>query len=186
MREGELRRVLKTAAAIVEGLEGRGMARRGARAGRSAEGSPTTGVQERKSVKEISITESALAHEFPGRSEHSERGGNGRQPSYTSLPPAETIPAGYAGTTPGLRMALPDDGVLGECLRRYGLVPAWPDVQRRLLPEHLPDDVALKAVQDAERAEMKRLRQELPTAAYRVPGRRGPPVRGRLRRAGPN
>jgi hypothetical protein len=51
-------------------------------------------------------------------------------------------------------------------------VPSWQEVQR-LYPEYLPDDAALKAAEDAERGEMKRLRQELPTAAYRVPGRRG-------------
>src|SRR5215207_8768820 len=64
-------------------------------------------------------------------------------------------------------------GVLGECLRRYGLVPAWPDVQR-LLPEYLPDAVALKTVQDAERDTLARLRADLVQASYRVPGRRGP------------
>jgi hypothetical protein len=92
---------------------------------------------------------------------------------YTSLPPAETIRQALA-EHPGLRAAPPEGGVLALCLERYGVVPAWPDVQR-LLPEYLPDAVALKAVQDAERAEMKRLREELPTATYRVPGRRGPP-----------
>jgi hypothetical protein len=43
------------------------------------------------------------------------------------------------------------------------------------MPEHLPTDAAVRAVQDAERAELKRLRQELPTVRYRLPGKRGKP-----------
>jgi hypothetical protein len=75
---------------------------------------------------------------------------------------------------PGLRPVAPEGGVLAECLRRYGLVPSWAEVQW-LLPEYLPDTIALKAAEDAERDEMKRLHSTLPTVRYHMPGKRGRP-----------
>jgi hypothetical protein len=97
----------------------------------------------------------------------------------TALTLTTTLPIGQALKLaavehPGIRLTAPEDGILAECRRRFGFVPAWPELQR-LMPEFLPDAASVKATEDAERAEMKRLREELPTAPYRVPGRRGKP-----------
>jgi hypothetical protein len=73
---------------------------------------------------------------------------------------------------PGLRASPPPDGVLRECLRRHGLVPAWADLSAAV-PELVPDATALKSVKDAEGSQLAEVREGLRTAAYRVAGRRG-------------
>jgi hypothetical protein len=92
---------------------------------------------------------------------------------WTTLPAAEAFRLA-AVEFPGIRPATPEGGILAECMRRHGIVPSWTDIQK-LMPEYLPDDRALKAAKDAERGEMRRLRDTLPSVRYRVPGRRGGP-----------
>jgi hypothetical protein len=168
--EGELRGGMKAAAKIVEGLEGRGWH---VEVPEPAErGRVEKLVTKSDFCKGYLLQNPLLVTSF--RAVLSTTNGKGTDTTvYTSLPPAETIRQA-AAEHPGLRMAPPEGGVLALCLERYGMVPAWPDVQR-LLPEYLPDAVALKAIKDAERDELRRLREKLSTAAYRVPGRRGPP-----------
>ena len=98
--------------------------------------------------------------------------GKGTEASLLTSLPVELALRLAAVEHPGIKLATPEGGVLAECRRLYGFVPAWPDLQR-LMPAFLPDPASLKAAEDAERGEMRRLRQELATAAYRVPGRRG-------------
>jgi hypothetical protein len=79
-----------------------------------------------------------------------------------------------AVTYPGLRAPPPPGGVLRECLRRHGLIPAWADLST-LVSELAPDAVATAAVKDAEQPELAVLKAEYLHAPYRVAGRRGRP-----------
>jgi hypothetical protein len=75
---------------------------------------------------------------------------------------------------PGLRPAPPEGGVLRECLRRHGLV-ATGSALSILVPDLVPDEVAVRAVKDAEVGELAALRLEHSHALYCVRGRRGRP-----------
>jgi hypothetical protein len=118
----------------------------------------------------IIITVLAAAHPIPAYLPTGNGWGTALE-LWTTLPPAEAFRLA-AVDYPGIRPATPEGGVLGECLKRHGFVPAWRELQR-LLPEYLPDNAALKAAEDAQREELKRLRETLPSARYRVPGKRG-------------
>ena len=69
-----------------------------------------------------------------------------------------------AAEHPGIKLAT-EGGVLAMCRKEHGLVPSWPELQR-LYPDHLPDDAALKAAEDAERDEMRRIRQGWLSVTY--------------------
>jgi hypothetical protein len=92
---------------------------------------------------------------------------------FTTLPPAEAIRRA-AEVHPGLRPAPPEGGILRECLRRHGLV-ATGSALPVLVPDLVPDEVAVRAVRDAEAGELAALRLVHPHALYRVSGRRGRP-----------
>jgi hypothetical protein len=59
--------------------------------------------------------------------------------------PATAVFTLASGQHPGLRRRPPEHGVLRECLRRFGVVPAWADLPA-MVPDLVPDEIALKAV----------------------------------------
>src|SRR3954454_8981776 len=89
---------------------------------------------------------------------------------FTTLTAAEAFKLATVAH-PTLRPRRPEGGVLRECLRRHGLVPAWGD-----LPSALPDLVfdadEAERVRNAERAVLTELKAEHARSTYRVPARR--------------
>ena len=169
--QGELMRAASLAAAGKRGVDERGWwlqpveaAQRGGEAGNWRVTAET--------VIDTLIQKALLLTSFPALLPTA--GGNVplRTALWSCLPQAEAFRLA-AATHPGLRAPPPPGGVLRECLRRHGLLVAWPDLTAAV-PELVPDAVALRAVKDAERGELKELRADLLTAPYRAAGRRGP------------
>jgi hypothetical protein len=88
----------------------------------------------------------------------------------TVLSPAEAVRLANV-ERPGLRLPPPEGGVLRECLRRHGLIGTWSELPA-LVPELAPA-AAVAATKDAEQELRETPKAELPSATYRVPGRRG-------------
>src|SRR5205085_188076 len=72
---------------------------------------------------------------------------------------------------PGLRAPPASGGVLRECLRRHGLVPAWADLPA-LVPDLAPTAATAEMIKDGELPTLAALKGEFPHALYRVPHRR--------------
>jgi hypothetical protein len=92
---------------------------------------------------------------------------------YATLPRAEAFRRA-AEAHPGLRAPPPEGGVLRECLRRHGVVPAWADLPV-LVPDLVPTFATAEMIKDGELAALAALKGEFPHASYRVRGRPGRP-----------